>query len=135
MAKGPRIGCGAMDTADLVAMDVHTHVHASVHGESERHARQSGLDHTFGASERLTVPELAAYYRERRIACVAFTVDKADEPPEVTNEEIAELAREESDILIPFASVDPARGADGVELARRPITDHGVQALQFRQRI
>ena len=63
------------------------------------------------------MPELAAYYRERRMACVAFTVDKVDAPPEVSNEEIAELAREEADILIPFASVDPARGAEGV--ARR----------------
>ena len=68
-----------MDTADLVAIDVHTHVHASVRdeGPAERGGQLAGLDHTFGPSERLTVPELAAYYRERRIACVAFTVDPA----------------------------------------------------------
>jgi uncharacterized protein len=126
-----------MDTAELVAIDVHTHVHASVRddGPAERAARLAGLDHTFGASERLTVPELAAYYRERKIACVAFTVDKAGEPPEVTNEEIAELAREEADILIPFASVDPARGAEGVEMARRLMADHDVKGFKFHPSI
>jgi uncharacterized protein len=126
-----------MDTGGLVAIDVHTHVHASVRGdgEAERHARLSGLDHTFGASERLTVPQLAAYYRERKMGCVAFTVDKADEPPEVTNEEIAELARAEADVLIPFASVDPARGAEGVEMARRLIADYGVRGFKFHPSI
>ena len=66
-----------MDTADLVAIDVHTHVHASVRdeGPTERGGQLAGLDHTFGPSERLTVPQLAAYYREREIGCVVFTVD------------------------------------------------------------
>ena len=69
-----------MDTGELVAIDVHTHVLASVHGGGMggREAEPAGLEHTFGLSQRLTVPELAAYYRERRMACVAFTVDKAD---------------------------------------------------------
>ena len=127
-----------MDTAELVAIDVHTHVHASVKGAGEvrgREAERAGLDHTFGPSERLTVPQLAAYYRERKMACVAFTVDKADAPWEVTNEEIAELAREESDVLIPFASIDPARGAEGVEMARRLIAEHDVRGFKFHPSI
>jgi predicted TIM-barrel fold metal-dependent hydrolase len=126
-----------MDTADLVAIDVHTHVLASVHGGGMggREAESAGLDHTFGPQERLTVPELAAYYRERRMACVAFTVDKVDAPSEVSNEEIAELAREETDILIPFASVDPARGPEGVEMARRLIADHDVKGFKFHPSI
>jgi uncharacterized protein len=126
-----------MHTADLVAIDVHTHVLASVHGGGMggREAESAGLDHTFGPQERLTVPELAAYYRERRMACVAFTVDKADAPSEVSNEEIAELAREEADVLIPFASVDPARGAEGVEMARRLISDHAVKGFKFHPSI
>jgi uncharacterized protein len=126
-----------MDTADLVAIDVHTHVLASVHGGGMggREAESAGLDHTFGPQERLTVPELAAYYRERKMACVAFTVDKVDAPSEVSNEEIAELAREETDVLIPFASVDPARGAEGVEMARRLIADHDVKGFKFHPSI
>jgi predicted TIM-barrel fold metal-dependent hydrolase len=66
---------------------------------------------------------------------VAFTVDKVDAPSEVSNEEIAELAREETDVLIPFASVDPARGAEGVEMARRLIADHGVKGFKFHPSI
>jgi uncharacterized protein len=126
-----------MDTADLVAIDVHTHVLASVHGGGMggREAESAGLDHTFGPQERLTVPELAAYYRERKMACVAFTVDKVDAPSEVSNEEIAELAREETDVLIPFASVDPARGAEGVEMARRLIAEHDVKGFKFHPSI
>jgi predicted TIM-barrel fold metal-dependent hydrolase len=100
-----------------------------------REAESAGLEHTFGLSQRLTVPELAAYYRERKMACVAFTVDKVDAPSEVCNEEIAELAREETDILIPFASVDPARGAEGVETARRLITEYGVRGFKFHPSI
>jgi uncharacterized protein len=113
---------------DLVAIDVHTHVLASVDGGS---GMDEGLEGVFGASERLTVPQLAAYYRERRMACVAFTVDKADAPPPVTNEEIARLAREDDDVVIPFGSVDPARGAEGVEMARRLIEEEGVQGFKF----
>jgi predicted TIM-barrel fold metal-dependent hydrolase len=126
-----------MDTGELVAIDVHTHVLASVHGGGMggREAEAAGLEHTFGLSQRLTVPELAAYYREHRMACVAFTVDKADAPSEVTNEEIASLAQSETDVLIPFASVDPARGAEGVEMARRLIAEHGVRGFKFHPSI
>jgi uncharacterized protein len=113
---------------ELVAIDVHTHVLASVDGGS---GAEAGVEHVFGSSERLSVPELAAYYRERRMACVAFTVDRAGAEPAVTNEEIAELAREHADVVIPFASVDPARGAEGVEMARRLIEEHGVRGFKF----
>src|SRR3954454_22098076 len=126
-----------MDTGELVAIDVHTHVLASVDGGGMggREAEAAGLEHTFGLSQRLTVPELAAYYRERRMAGVAFTVDKADAPSEVSNEEIAELAQSETDVLIPFASVDPARGAEGVEMARRLIAEYGVRGFKFHPSI
>ena len=50
---------------DLVAIDVHTHVLASVRGGGlgNRESEAAGLEHTFGPSERLTLPQLAAYYR------------------------------------------------------------------------
>jgi len=126
-----------MGTGERVASDGHTHVLASVHGGGMggREAESAGLEHTFGLSQRLTVPELAASYRERSMACVAFTVDKADAPLEVSNEEIASLARSEADVLIPFASVDPARGAEGVEMARRLIAEHAVRGFKFHPSI
>ena len=47
------------------------------------------------------------------------------------NVEIAELAAEHPDVIIPFASVDPARGAAGVRLARRLADDFGVKGFKF----
>jgi uncharacterized protein len=123
---------------ELLAIDVHTHVHASVQedgGGDGREAEQAGLEHTFGATDRLTVPELADRYRDQRMACVAFTVDKAGEPMDVSNEEIAELAHQHSDTVIPFASVDPARGDEGVRMARRLIDEHGVRGFKFHPNI
>jgi predicted TIM-barrel fold metal-dependent hydrolase len=125
-----------IDLDSLVAIDVHTHVQASKDGRGfPEDSPEAAVAEVFGSDALLTVPELAAYYRERKMACVAFTVDKVDAPSEVSNEEIAELAREETDVLIPFASVDPARGAEGVEMARRLIADHGVKGFKFHPSI
>jgi uncharacterized protein len=121
--------------ADLVAIDVHTHVLASVEGQTlATESAQTALDQVFGEFSRMTVPELAAYYRERNMICVTFMVDQASvaaEASPVTNEEIATLAREYADVVIPFASVDPARGAEGVRMARRLIEEYGVRGFKF----
>jgi predicted TIM-barrel fold metal-dependent hydrolase len=88
----------------------------------------------FGRMDRPTLPEIAALYRERRMACVVFTVDaptaSGHEPP-VSNEEIADLAAQHADTIIPFASVDPWRGRAGVRLARRLVEEHGVRGFKF----
>ena len=68
------------------------------------------------------------------MACIAFGVDSISQTGEEmlpTNEEVAELAAENSDVVIPFASIDPARGAAGVRAARRLVTDHGVRGFKF----
>src|SRR5918912_244549 len=79
----------------------------------------------------LSVPELAAYYRERKMAAVCFMVDSVRWGGPVTNEEILERAADERDVLIPFVSIDPHRGAEGVEWARRLIADHDVRGFKF----
>src|SRR5215510_1309984 len=80
-----------------------------------------------------TIPEVAAYYRERKMAGVIFTVDAeaAFGGARVANEEIAEVAAEHADVLIPFASIDPAKGKMGAREARRLIEDFGVQGFKF----
>ena len=126
-----------MDVSDLVAIDVHTHVHRSVSAPAGSGAGAS-LDamaeyfKTDGAT--FTADELAQYYRERRMAAVTFIVDTAGEPPNParpSNEEIAERAKANADVLIPFASIDPARGDEGVKAAERLIADHGVRGFKF----
>jgi predicted TIM-barrel fold metal-dependent hydrolase len=125
-----------MDVDDLVAIDVHTHVHKSVRGDRPRPAGAEDMGEYFGIGTmpEYSVPELAAYYRERSMAAVVFGVDSVSQTgdePVPSNEEVAELAAENADVLIPFASIDPARGAAGVKAARRLITEHGVRGFKF----
>jgi len=44
---------------------------------------------------------------------------------------VAEAAAEHPDVIIPFASIDPARGRAGARQARRLVTEHGVRGLKF----
>src|ERR1700757_931670 len=128
----------AMDIDNLVAIDVHTHVHRSVNApksnpeDNERLAAMAAYFKTAAAS--FTVDDLAAYYRERNMAAVTFTIDVKDQPADparATSEEIAERARDNKDVIIPFGSVDPARGAEGVRVARRLIENYGVRGFKF----
>jgi predicted TIM-barrel fold metal-dependent hydrolase len=123
-----------MNVAELVAIDVHTHAELSVRDPQEPTSFQRAAQTYFKHGNlRPTIPEIAEYYRERRIGCVIFSVDgervRGDKP--VSNEEVAELAAENSDIMIPFASIDPARGAEGVRQARRLIENFGVRGFKF----
>ena len=126
-----------MDIDSLVAIDVHTHVHRSVNApkanpeENERLAAMAAYFKTEAAS--FTVDDLADYYRERQMAAVTFTIDQQDapeDPARVTPMEIIERARDHADILIPFGSVDPARGAEAVRMARRQI-EAGAKGFKF----
>jgi len=117
-----------MDLARLTAVDVHVHVEADQDGRTslpEDVAVASAA--YFGASpHRPTVDEIAAYYRERRIGAVVFTVDieAFTGHPALSNEQIAEAAARHSDVLIPFASIDPAKGRAGARELRR-LADFG----------
>jgi predicted TIM-barrel fold metal-dependent hydrolase len=77
---------------------------------------------------------MAAYYRERRMIAVAFTVDSytvSGDDPIPSNEEVAELAAEHDDVILPFASLDPNRGMGAVKAARRLVSDYGVRGLKL----
>jgi len=51
--------------------------------------------------------------------------------PAVPNEEIAEVAAADPDVLIPFASVDPNKAPGAVEEAKRLIRDYGVKGFKL----
>src|SRR5690348_16616924 len=53
-----------------------------------------------------------------------------EDPARVTPMEIIERARDHADILIPFGSVDPARGAEAVRMAKRQI-EAGAKGFKF----
>jgi predicted TIM-barrel fold metal-dependent hydrolase len=113
---------------------VHVHTERSRAGHDPMPPElRAAAERYFGADRSLpTVDDVAAYYRERRMAAVVFTVDwesRSGIPP-IPNEEIAEAAAANPDVLIPFASVDPAR-PDAVDRARRLIAENGVKGFKF----
>ncbi len=129
----------AVDPAAVTAIDVHVHVHASVEGGAigDEAVRQMAEYFRSDDVRPANTRDIAAYYRERNMAAVVFGVDSVGVRHEsgASNEEIAGLAAEHADVLIPFASVDPARGAAGVEMARRLIVEHGVRGFKFHPNI
>ncbi len=125
-----------MNIDQLIAIDVHTHAETSTRMLPDEAAK--ALDEAKGryfryAVQHPTIPQMAAFYRERKIGFVVFTVDSEREMglARISNEEVAELAAEHSDVAIPFASIDPARGKMGVREARRLIKDFGVKGFKF----
>jgi len=123
-----------MDLEKLIAIDIHTHAWKSAlqPADDVPDEQKEAMGRYFRYQpQHSTVPEMAAYYRRLKMAFVVFTVDNANERSKISNEEIAELAHQNSDVAIPFASIDPARGAGGVREARRLIKDFGVKGFKF----
>ena len=125
-----------VDPDAVVAIDVHVHVEQDSRGCFA--LDQELLDASaayFKSSEHRTptLEHIADYYRQRQMAAVVFTVDAhtATGHPALSSEEIADLAAEHRDVLIPFGSVDPNDGPAAVERARRLVTDHGVRGFKF----
>jgi predicted TIM-barrel fold metal-dependent hydrolase len=127
-----------IDVDRVRAIDVHTHAEVSLGGHDPMppELREAAQRYFRGEGAQPTVQDVADYYREREMACVVFTVDyerQSGRPP-VPNEEVAEVAAANADVLIPFASVDPGR-SDAVERARRLITEHAVRGFKFHPNI
>ena len=119
----------SFDLEQITAIDVHTHAERSAHHPQDPVTGEllAAASRYFG-SEPLqpTAEEVAAYYRERRMLAVVFTVD--DEAgmgrARISNDEVIAQAEANADVLIPFASIDPHKGKLGVREARRLIDEH-----------
>ncbi|HTM04134.1 MAG TPA: amidohydrolase family protein [Vicinamibacterales bacterium] len=111
-----------IDVNRLKAIDVHVHLEHPGDSAASDAARQYFKD---PAAPR-DAAALADYYRSREMACVVFTVDETlSGMPRLTNDQVVEFALANADIAIPFASLNPTRGADAVREARR-LVDAGV---------
>ncbi|MCL4676592.1 MAG: amidohydrolase family protein [Pararhodobacter sp.] len=129
-----------MNLDDIIAIDIHTHAEEPCDDcrDDGYNEFQAGMATYFknpaGASGMLpTVQETAQYYRERKIAAVIFPVDAERETGfrRYHNEEVAQIAAENDDILIPFASIDPHKGKAGAREARRLVRDFGIKGFKF----
>jgi uncharacterized protein len=125
-----------LDLDSLVAIDVHTHAEVADDGHAslpDDLMSASAAYFKTGDGRAPSLDDLAAYYRERRMAAVVFTVDSEHETgqPPVPNDDVARAAQRHSDVLIPFASIDPHRGDAGVAEAHRLVRDMGVRGFKF----
>ncbi|HZO37318.1 MAG TPA: amidohydrolase family protein [Solirubrobacteraceae bacterium] len=124
-----------VDVDSIVAIDVHTHAERNDDlppdpVTDELHAAAARY---FGGSPPTpSAQEVADYYRERKMAAVIFTVD--DEAGmgrrRLGSTHVLEAARENPDVLIPFASVDPHKGKLAVRQAREYI-EAGAKGFKF----
>ncbi len=108
------------DIDALTAIDVHVHAHAE---EGEASGSAEAARRYFGTSGvPLGLDDVATHYRERRMACVLFTVDeRLSGRPAMPNDDVLAAAAAHPDVLIPFVSVDPMRGPTALEEAQRLI--------------
>jgi uncharacterized protein len=114
---------------NLVAIDTHVHIESEPTGNAAEEAARKYFGNTGVSYKR---QDLADYYRSRNIGCVVFSVDErlTGRPP-VPNEEVAAFAAENSDFMIAFASVNPMRGKDAVEEAKRLIKSGGIRGFKL----
>ena len=123
-----------MNTADLIAIDIHTHLEVSCRNPFDNYGEEydRAADKYFRSSKRPTMDETIAFYREKKIGFVNFTVDAETHMGRrrIPNEEIADAAQANSDIMIAFGSIDPHKGKDGrarSEKAHRGARRQGLQ--------
>ncbi|MEO7244038.1 MAG: amidohydrolase family protein, partial [Rubrivivax sp.] len=124
-----------MNVQDLIAIDTHTHLEVSCRNPFDNYGEEydRAADKYFKSSRRPTMQETIDFYREKKIGFVNFTVDAESQlgRARITNEEIADAAQENPDIMIAFGSIDPHKGKMGGREARRLVEQHGVKGFKF----
>jgi predicted TIM-barrel fold metal-dependent hydrolase len=118
-----------MDTNDLIAIDVHVHLETELDDNEANEAAKKYFGNSGVGHNRY---ELAEYYRSRKIGCVIFSVDeRLTSRPPIPNDEVAAFAAENADIMFAFASVDPTRGKEAVDEAKRLIAAGGIRGFKL----
>jgi predicted TIM-barrel fold metal-dependent hydrolase len=124
-----------MKTADLIAIDVHTHAEVSCRQPADAHwlPYEEAANKYFKAGKRPTIAETVAYYRERKIGLVMFTVDSEFQigNKRIANDEVAEAAAANADMMMAFASIDPHKGRMGVREARDLVKAGIIKGFKF----
>ena len=116
------------NAASFTAIDMHVHLELE-----EDHSVNDAAKKYFGDSGAVRDREgMAEYYRSRKIGFVVFSVDeKLTGRPVVSNDEVLDFAGENADITIPFISIDPHRGTEGVAEAKRLLSTGKVYGLKL----
>lgn len=124
-----------MKVDDLVAIDIHTHAEVSCRQEADPYWTpfEEAAGKYFKVGKRPTIAETIAHYRQQRIGLVMFTVDTETQigNRRIPNDEIADAARDNADIMIAFASIDPHKGRLGAREAEELIKGGIVKGFKF----
>jgi predicted TIM-barrel fold metal-dependent hydrolase len=125
-----------VQTDSLTAIDVHVHIESDGHGHfslDDELMDASAAYFRAGHDRTPSLEQIADLYRSLHMAAVVFTVDAstATGHAALSSADIADAAAAHSDVLIPFGSVDPLRGAAAVSQARSLVTEHGVRGFKF----
>lgn len=129
-----------IDADKIIAVDFHVHAEVSCTDPEDPVMGKffdAASSYFKAPRQRPTIPETIAHYREHNIAFCLFTVDceAGLGAKRISNIEIAELAAENADIVIPFASIDPYKGKMGAREARDLIENYGVKGFKFHNPI
>lgn len=129
-----RYQCG-IDVRAIEAIDIHTHVEIDSAGRcayDAELAEATGRYFNLGPDHFARVDDLAAVYRRHNTAAVVFTIDAQTASGHQSNsvEEIIEGASRNSDVLIPFGSVDPLSGSAAVRRVDE-LVGYGVRGFKF----
>jgi uncharacterized protein len=124
-----------LELDDVVAIDFHVHIElgSDGHDHLSQELREAANRYFRGEPVMPDGAAVADYYRQRKMMAVVFPVD--DElttgQPRLENEDVLEAAAAHPDVLIPFASIDPRRGAEGVAEARDLVSSGLVKGFKF----
>ena len=124
-----------MNHKDLIAIDIHTHAEVSCWNPFDAYGEEydRAADKYFRSSNRPTIAETITHYREKKIGLIMFTVDSESNlgRTRIPNQEIAAAAKENSDMMMAFASIDPHKGKMGAREAERLIKERNVKGFKF----
>ena len=116
------------NTGLLTAIDMHVHLEPEEDNRVDSAAKKYFGD-TGAPRDR---NGMAEYYRSRKLGFVVFAVQESlTGKPRVTNDDVVRFACDNADIAIPFASIDPHCGAEGVAEAKRHITEGVVRGFKL----
>lgn len=120
---------------NIRAIDTHVHIQIDDAGRFGASAEQrDAMDRYFGTTDPAkTVDETAAYFRERDMMAVVFTVDATTNTGHAPNsiDDITSGAACNPDTLIAFGSVDPLQGPAALRELERQASQLGVRGFKF----
>ncbi|MDT5091329.1 MAG: uncharacterized protein QOH60_692 [Mycobacterium sp.] len=125
-----------VDFDRVAAIDIHTHVEVDGHGRKaydDELVEAVGQYFKMGPGALSSVDALADEYRRHNTAAVVFTIDARTAMRHESNsvEDIVAGAIRNSDVLIPFGSVDPWHERRAVHRVHELVRDYGVKGFKF----